>query len=102
MEHVRGNRAVTAALSTITAAVVGVILNLAVWFAVHTLFAAVEEVEWGVLHVLLPTWSTIDLPALGIAALASFLLLRRHWGMVPTLALCAALGVLWSLLESSG
>jgi chromate transporter len=101
MEHVRGNRALTAALSTVTAAVVGVILNLAVWFAVHTLFEAVEEVEWGMLHVPLPAWSTIDVPALGIAALASFLLLRRHWGMVRTLALCAALGVIWSLLDPS-
>ncbi|WP_163361024.1 chromate transporter, partial [Escherichia coli] len=56
IERLRGNRALSAALSAITAAVVGVILNLAVWFGIHTLFEQVREVPFAA--------GTIDLPVL--------------------------------------
>ena len=47
IEVLRGNRALSGALSAITAAVVGVVLNLAIWFAIHTIFGQVQPVRWG-------------------------------------------------------
>ena len=87
IEALRGNRHLGAALSAITAAVVGVILNLAVWFSLHVLFAELEPVS-GPLHSrgLLPVWHTIDLAALAIGAASFAALLRFKVGMLPTLA----------------
>jgi chromate transporter len=98
VERLRGNRALAAALSGITAAVVGVILNLAVWFALHVLFARVGEVHAGPLHLLVPGWRTLDVASLLIAIGAAMALFRLKWGMLPTLAAAAAAGVLVRLL----
>ena len=94
IERLRGNRLLTSALSAITAAVVGVVLNLAVWFALHTLFGTLNERHIYGLRLLVPDWSTIDWAACGVAALA--LLLTFHWkrGMATTLAVSAAIGAL--------
>ena len=81
-----------AALAAITAAVVGVILNLSVWFALHVLFAEVREVTAGPFDTILPSWTTLQPLALGLSLLAGWLLLVRHMGMVTVLALMAALG----------
>jgi chromate transporter len=92
IEHMRGNRLLTAALSGITAAVVGVILNLAVWFAAHTVFAEVRELRgWGA-RLLLPAWTTADPAALvlAVAAFAGLFLFKQ--GMGRTLAACTAAG----------
>jgi chromate transporter len=91
VEALRGNRTVAAALSAITAAVVGVILNLAVWFAIHTLFRVVRNSEG--LGPDLPVLASIDWPAAILAAIAAFLLLKLKWGMAVSLALCAGLGI---------
>jgi chromate transporter len=93
VERLRGNRGLSAALAGITAAVVGVILNLAVWFALHVLFARVDEVDAGPFHVLVPDWRTLDVASLLIALGAAFALFRLKWGMLPTLATAVAAGL---------
>ncbi len=89
----------SAALSAITAAVVGVIANLSIWFAAHVLFARVETLSLGPLRILLPHPGSLDPVALAIGAFAVWALLVRHWGMIPVLALSAVAGlglaVLW-------
>ncbi len=70
VERLRGNRRLSAALATITAGVVGVILNLAVWFAVHTVFASVDEVRIGPARLVVPDPATLDPWALALAAAA--------------------------------
>jgi chromate transporter len=97
IERLRGNRQLTAALSTITAAVVGVVLNLAVWFALHTLFAKVEPRHYGPLKLEVPEWGSVNPGACVIAALALGLTFYLKKGMVLTLSACAALGVAWYL-----
>jgi chromate transporter len=93
VERLRGNRGLAAALSGITAAVVGVILNLAVWFALHVLFARVDEARAGPLHLQVPDWRTLDPASLLIAIGAAVAMFRFRWGMLPTLAAAAAVGV---------
>ena len=93
IERIRGNAALSAALSAITAAVVGVILNLAVWFALHTLFGGVGEMRFGPLAFAWPDVVTIDVAALVLTLAAMAALFVAKIGMVPTLALCAVLGV---------
>lgn len=98
IERLRGNKQLTAALSTITAAVVGVVLNLAVWFAVHTLFGMVDTVKVGpgqLLKLTVPVWSTIDWGAVLIASLAMLLTFRWKRGMVTTLVACVVVGMAW-------
>lgn len=78
-------------LAALTAAVVGVIANLAAWFAIHVLFARVGELEAGALRIYTPVWSSIDWRAGLIAALAVLLLFRARWSVTWVLA-GAALG----------
>ena len=75
IERLRGNKNLTTALSAITAAVVGVILNLGVWFSLHTLFGAVGELKFGALHLPLPDWTTVDWGAVFITAAAGELMI---------------------------
>jgi chromate transporter len=97
IEWLRGKRALTAALSGITAAVVGVILNLALWFSVHTLFR--ETVEVGApFDMALPVPASADFAAIGIGVAAFGALFGLRWGMFGTLALGAGLGVVASLV----
>jgi chromate transporter len=95
IEALRGNRHLNAALGAITAAVVGVILNLAVWFALHVLFAEVAERKFAGLRVFVPDAATLDPAMLVLAAGALVATLRFRVGMIPTLAVCSALGVAW-------
>ena len=97
IESLRGKRSLATALAAITAAVVGVILNLAVWFSLHTLFAEVAEVRRLGLRLLVPAWGTLDPAALVIAAGAFLALFRFQLGMLKTLAASAAAGLLWYL-----
>jgi chromate transporter len=90
VEALRGNRAVAASLSAITAAVVGVILNLAVWFGIHVLFREVRTADFG---PDLPVLASVDWRAAFLAALAGILMLKLRWGMLTALGICAALGV---------
>jgi len=79
--------------------VVGVILNLAIWFSLHTLFATVHEQRLGPLVLQVPEWATLDAAAAAIAAGAAFATFRLHVGMLPLIGGCAALGVGWRLLS---
>ncbi len=97
VELLRGNRSLSTALTGITAAVVGVVLNLAVWFSLHTLFAEVNEVRQSGVRLLVPVWSTLNPAALVIAAFAFLALFRWKMGMLKTLAASAAAGMIWFL-----
>jgi chromate transporter len=92
VERLLGKRSLALALATVTAAVVGVILNLAVWFSLHVLFDAHRPVSLGPLTLDLPVPSSADPAALLLAAAAMVALLRFKWGMVPVLAGCAFAG----------
>ncbi|HEY0023319.1 MAG TPA: chromate efflux transporter [Longimicrobium sp.] len=98
VERLRGNRALAAALRGITAAVVGVILNLAVWFALHVLFGRIGEVRGLGLRVLVPDWATLNLPSLLIAVAAAVAIFRFKAAMLPVLAGAAACGTAYGLL----
>ena len=98
IERLRGNQLLSAALSGITAAVVGVILNLAVWFSLHTVFGEVREIHvWGV-RLLAPVWSTLDVAATMISAAAFLAIFRMHWGMLTTLGAAVGIGCAYYLL----
>ncbi len=97
VETLRGNRALSAALATITAAIVGVVLNLAVWFAFHVVFAKINDVHVGPVKLLIPEWATLDLASLALAVAALVAMLRFKLGMMTTLAASAALGAIWFL-----
>jgi chromate transporter len=98
IEGLRSKRALGAALSAITAAVVGVILNLAVWFSLHTLFARVETVYYGPVRLFLPVWETVDPFAVVLTLGALVALFRFRVGMLPTLGGGALLGLAYFLL----
>ena len=98
VERLRGNRLLSGALSAITAAVVGVILNLAVWFALHVVFTQVEPVDLVslaplTLSVPLPVWSSLDWQALVIAVVAAVMIFRFHLGIGKTLIAAGLLGL---------
>ena len=93
MEWLDGYPRVRAALSMITAAVVGVIANLSVWFAAHVLFAQVTVTD-GPLAVIRPVWSTFDTTAAALCILAGVLLIGRKWPLGWTLCALAAAGAL--------
>ena len=97
IERLRTNRLLAGALAAITAAVVGVILNLAVWFALHVLFARVGVVRAGPVQMAVPDWSTIDFAAVGLTVVAALALFRFRSGVLGTLALCGGLGWLMAL-----
>jgi chromate transporter len=99
VEALRRSRLVAGALGGIMAAVVGVILNLSVWFALHTLFAQVDEVQVGALHLSWPAWGSLDLGAAAIAVVAAAAIFRAHWSMGRTLVLSVALGLLVSAVR---
>jgi len=93
IERLRANPRLSGALAAITAAVVGVILNLSVWFALHVLFAKVVRADWNWARPWLPDLATLDIAALALSLIAALALLRFHLGIFSTLALCAVLDV---------
>jgi chromate transporter len=94
IEWLRGNQRLSAALSAITAAVVGVVLHLAIWFAVHVLFADVAERAGPLgMRLFVPTLASVDVLALVIAAGAFVAMLRFKVKMLPVLGVSAALGI---------
>ncbi|MFZ5682134.1 MAG: chromate efflux transporter [Pseudomonadota bacterium] len=93
IETMRGNKALAGALSAITAAVVGVILNLAIWFAVHTVFRATFPVQRFGLSFDAPVLTSVDPWALALSVAAAVAIFRFNAGMLQTLAACAAAGV---------
>nr|WP_276081654.1 chromate efflux transporter [Methylobacterium sp. GC_Met_2] len=91
--RLRESRRLAGALSAITAAVAGVILNLAVWFGLRTLFRQVETVPLGPLRLDVPVPASLDPAALLLTLAAILAVFRLHAGTLPTLALCAGAGV---------
>lgn len=103
VEAIRGHRGLSAAMSAITAAVVGVILNLSLWFGVHVLFAAHRDLDAGPLHVVVPVLATWDPAATVLSALAMLAIFRWKLGVPRTLAACGAAGLAWTaILAAAG
>ena len=97
VERLRGNVALSAALGGITAAVVGVILNLGLWFAIHAWFRQVQTVRFGGVRFDVPQLATIDVAAALLTAAAIVAVLRFKLGVLSVLAACAIAGVLLRL-----
>ncbi|WP_306222791.1 chromate efflux transporter [Bosea beijingensis] len=93
VEALRGNRAISAALGAITAAVVGVIANLALWFGLHVLFREVYSLSFLGMSPEVPVLTSLDWRAALLAAAAAVALLRFKLGMMPVLAICAVAGI---------
>lgn len=93
LEKLRSNEQLSAALAGITAAVVGVIANLGVYFAIHTLFGTSAYLNWGPVHLLWPQPDTWRPVAAAIAAVAVVVVFALKWSIPRTLAVCTALGV---------
>jgi chromate transporter len=99
MERLRSNRALSAALSAVTAAVVGVILNLAIWFAVHVIWREVARIEAGPLSLEVPVLATLDWAAAALSVLALVAVFRLKLGMATVLAGAAGLGLALHLVS---
>ncbi|MFF8410556.1 chromate transporter [Streptomyces omiyaensis] len=93
IERLRGNRRISAALTGITAAVVGVIANLALYFAEHALFTTVDNKPLGPVTLALPDLTTLRPAALAITVIAALLIFKLRWSVLRTLGICAALGL---------
>jgi chromate transporter len=99
VERLRGNVRLTTALSAITAAVVGVVVNLALWFAAHTLFTEVREVEVFGGPVPVPVASSVDPFALAVAAVGAVGLVRLRWNVVAVVLGSALAGLVYGFLR---
>ena len=98
IERLNAEPRLRSALAAVTAAVVGVILNLTVWFALQVLFAHVGEWRIGPLHVLTPDPATLSFKTLALSVLAAVLLFLLHRGVMTTLAICSAIALAWFAL----
>jgi chromate transporter len=98
IETLRGNTAVNGALSAITAAVVGVVLNLAVWFALHAIFRDVAPVRGYGFAFDAPVFTSVDPWALALSVAAIIAIFRFKVGMITTLAACSAVGIVLHLV----
>jgi chromate transporter len=97
IEDIRGNRRLAGALAAITAAVVGVILNLALWFTLHVLFHRIVEARLGPVRWFAVDVTSVDIGAALLTAIAAILVFVLHRGLIVTVAIMAALGILWRL-----
>jgi chromate transporter len=98
VEVLRGNKALNGAMSAITAAVVGVVLNLAIWFAIHSVFQETIPIRAFPLSFDAPNIASVDPWALALSIAAAIAIFRFKVGMIPTLAGCCAAGVALYLL----
>lgn len=98
VEKLRSNAAMSAALAAITAVVVGVIANLALWFALNLLFTQTFELNWGPISLQLPQLVSVHWPALALSALACIMLFGFKLRMLSMLAVCAVLGMVWRVV----
>ena len=100
IERLRSNKALSGALSAITAAVVGVILNLAIWFGLHVLFGEVGTFRAGPVSIASPAWESINWAAVALSIVAVVCLFRLKIDILRTLAICGALGLLAMLIPT--
>ncbi len=98
VEKLRGDKTLAGALTAITAAVAGVVLNLSLWFALHTLFHEVERIDVAGLTLQVPVLRSLDVAALALTLAAAFLIFRAKAGAIRTLAACAAAGMALHLI----
>ena len=98
IERLAGQPRLSSALAGITAAVVGVIAYLSLWFALHVLFGRVVVWEVWPLRLTLPDFTTVNWQAVGLAVLSGWLILIRHWGLVTVLGIAAGLALILHLL----
>jgi len=98
IEKLRKNKNLNAALTGITAAVVGVILNLAVWFAMHVSFGTVHELNMPIGKVSLPEWSTLRVDSVLLSLGAAIAMLHFKVRMIPALFTCGLAGIIWKSL----
>ena len=99
VERLRANQALSGALAAVTAAVVGVILNLAIWFAMHTWFGQTAPVSILGLTIDAPQAASVNLAAVALSAAAMIAILRFKTGVIKTLMACAAAGL---VLQKAG
>ncbi len=85
-------------LAAITAAVVGVIANLSLWFSLHVLFHKVVQADIGIGSIWWPDRTSLDVKALAIGIAAATILFGFKWGIIRTLAICAVFGLALSSL----
>lgn len=102
MERMRGNPALGGAMAAITAAVVGVILNLAVWFGLHVLFREVTTLSIGPLSWEFPVLGSVNWPSLTLTLLAALALFRFKQSVIMVLLGSAVLGITWEILVGVG
>jgi chromate transporter len=93
IEELHGNRRLSGALAAITAAVVGVILNLSVWFALHVLFGHVQEQHYGPLRWYAFDPLALDIKVAVLAGIAAVLAFGLHRGLIEVIVVIATLGV---------
>lgn len=98
IERLRRNPVLSGALSGVTAAVVGVIVNLALWFSIHTLFADVAVKQFAGSTIEVPLPESLQVTSLVITLAAALLIFRLRASVITTLAIAGALGVAASLL----
>ncbi|CAD7025844.1 chromate transporter [Pseudorhizobium halotolerans] len=97
IERLRGNAAISGGMAAITAAVVGVILNLAIWFGLHVLFADVTTIQAGPLKMEVPVLSSVDWASLVLTLLAVLAIFRLKMSVMTVLLGSAVLGMAWTL-----
>ena len=102
VEQLRGNKGLSAALTALTAAVVGVILNLAIWFAIHTVFRQTTPIRAFPFSFDVPVVASVDVWALALSVAAALAIFRLKIGMIPTLAACCAAGIALYLAGAIG
>jgi chromate transporter len=100
VERLRHNRTISAALTGVTAAVVGVIAHLAAFFALHTLFSATARVDWGPFVFDVPRLGSVNWIAAAITLLGLHLVFQRGWSVFRILGACAAVGVVAGVTAS--
>ena len=87
------------ALSAITAAVVGVILNLSIWFMLHVFFEKISDVQFGPINLFWPNFSYINVPAIFLTSISIWLIIRLKWNIALVLLINASLALLQSLIN---
>lgn len=100
VERLGSNAKLAGALRGVTASVVGVILNLSLWFALHVIFERIEPEWYGPLRLWVPDFASFHLNAALLAGFAAILLLGLRLGMVTTLAITAGAALALSLMQS--
>ncbi len=99
IEYIRGQKVISDALATITSAIVGVILNLSVWFILNTLFLKSKLFQWGPLQVSIPEFNSMDYYAVILCGLSIFLQTKLKFKTLTILGITTTLGILITLLK---